>query len=123
MVRWLQIGWIRGNIEAFLQDQRGSVLSIMGFGLVVAAGFTALAIDMSYLYVLKGRLQTTADFAVLAAVNPAAMTRPNPIMVRIEPRWSCRKAATNPRIRPIWSHRTMAAHSPRAVTVADSVPD
>ncbi len=68
MVRWLQIGQIRGNVEAFLQDQRGSVFAIMGFGLVMAAGFTALAVDMSYLYVLKGRLQTTADFAALAAV-------------------------------------------------------
>ncbi|MEE9296253.1 MAG: TadG family pilus assembly protein [Phycisphaerae bacterium] len=69
MVRWLQIGRVRGNVAAFLQDQRGSILTIMGFGLVVAAGFTALAVDMSYLYVLKGRLQTTADFAVLAAVT------------------------------------------------------
>ncbi len=69
MVRWLQIGWVRGHVKAFLQDQRGSVLTIMGFGLVMAAGFTALAVDMSYLYVLKGRLQTTADFAVLAAVT------------------------------------------------------
>ena len=69
MVRWLQIGRVRGNIAAFLHDQRGSVLTIMGFGLVMAAGFTALAVDMSYLYVLKGRLQTTADFAVLAAVT------------------------------------------------------
>ncbi len=49
MVRWLQIGRIRGNIEAFLHDQRGSILTIMGFGLVMAAGFTALAVDMSYL--------------------------------------------------------------------------
>ncbi len=69
MVRWLQIDWIRGNIEAFLHDQRGSILSIMGFGLVIAAGLSALAVDMSYLYVLKGRLQSTADFAVLAAVT------------------------------------------------------
>ena len=69
MVRWLQIGRVRGHVEAFLQDQRGSILTIMGFGLVVAAGFTALAVDISYLYVLKGRLQTTADFAVLAAVT------------------------------------------------------
>ncbi len=69
MVQWLQIGQIRGNVEAFLQDRRGSVFAIMGFGLVMAAGLAALAIDMSYLYGLKGRLQTTADFAVLAAVS------------------------------------------------------
>ena len=68
MVRWLQIGQIRGKLEAFLQDQRGSILTIMVFGLVVTAGLSALAIDMSYLYVLKGRLQMTADFAALAAV-------------------------------------------------------
>ena len=69
MVQWLQIGQIRGNVEAFLQDRRGSVFAMMGFGVVMAAGFAALAVDMSYLYGLKGRLQTTADFAVLAAVT------------------------------------------------------
>ncbi len=68
MVRWLQIGRIRGHIKAFLHDQRGSILSIMGFGLVIAAGLSALAIDIRYLYFLKGRLQTTADFAALADV-------------------------------------------------------
>ncbi|MEE8307089.1 MAG: TadG family pilus assembly protein, partial [Gammaproteobacteria bacterium] len=69
MVQRLQIGRIRGNVEAFLQDQRGSIFGIMGIGLVMAFGFAALAVDMSYMYVLKGRLQTTADFAVLAAVT------------------------------------------------------
>ncbi len=69
MVQWLQIGQIRASVEAFLQDQRGSVFAIMGFGIVMAAGLTALAVDMGYLYGLKGRLQTTADFAVLAAVS------------------------------------------------------
>lgn len=34
MVRWFQIGQIRGNVEAFLQDQRGSIFTIMGAGLV-----------------------------------------------------------------------------------------
>ncbi len=68
MVQWLQIGQIRGNVEAFLQDQRGSVFTILGFGLVMAAGFTAVVVDMSYLYVLKSRLQTTADLSALAAV-------------------------------------------------------
>jgi len=69
MVRWFQIGQIRENVEAFLQDQRGSIFAIMGIGLVMAAGFTALAVDISYLYVLKGRLQMTADFAALAAAT------------------------------------------------------
>jgi hypothetical protein len=32
-----------------LQDQRGSIFAIMGIGLVMAAGVTALAVDMSYL--------------------------------------------------------------------------
>ncbi len=63
------MGRIRSNVGSFLQDQRGSVFAVMGFGLVMAAGIAALAIDMSYLYGLKGRLQTTADFAVLAAVT------------------------------------------------------
>ncbi len=69
MVQWLQIGQIGGNVESFLQDQRGSVFAIMGISLVMAAGLAALTVDMSYLYGLKGRLQTTADFAALAAVS------------------------------------------------------
>ena len=68
MVQWLQIGQIRGNVGAFLQDQRGSILTIMGFGLVIAVGFTALAVDLNYMYMLRSKLQTTADFAALAAV-------------------------------------------------------
>ncbi len=61
MVQWLQMGRIRSNVGSFLQDQRGSVFAIMGISLVMAVGIAALAIDMSYLYGLKGRLQATAD--------------------------------------------------------------
>ncbi len=61
MVQWLQMGRIRSNVGSFLQDQRGSVIAVMGVGLVMAAGIAALAVDMGYLYVLKGRLQATAD--------------------------------------------------------------
>lgn len=74
MVQWLQMGRIRSNVGSFLQDPRGSVIAVMGVGLVMAAGIAALAIDMGYLYVLKGRLQATADFAVLAAASEL----PNP---------------------------------------------
>ncbi len=68
MVQWLQMGRIRSNVGSFLQDQRGSVFAIMGVSIVMAAGIAALTIDMGYLYVLKGRLQATADFATMAAV-------------------------------------------------------
>ncbi len=40
MVQWLQMGRIRSNVGSFLQDQRGSVFAIMGFGLVMAAGLS-----------------------------------------------------------------------------------
>ena len=54
-------------IQAFMSDQQGSVLIFMAVGLIVCFGFAALAVDASYFYLLKNRLQTTADVAVLAA--------------------------------------------------------
>ncbi len=41
----------------------------MAIVLFPAAVVTALAVDMGYFYLLKGRLQTTADVAALAAVR------------------------------------------------------
>lgn len=54
-------------IQAFMSDQQGSVLILMAVGLVVCFGFASLAVDASYFYLLKNKLQTTADVAVLAA--------------------------------------------------------
>lgn len=56
-------------IQSFVRDEQGSVLVFVSIALFAAFGIAALAVDASYLYVLKNRLQTTADIAVLAAVE------------------------------------------------------
>lgn len=55
--------------RAFLRDQEGSIMVFMAFSLFVFFGLASLAIDMSYFYLLKNRLQTTADIAALSAVR------------------------------------------------------
>ncbi len=44
-------------------------MAFMAVGLFASAGIAALAVDMGYLYILKSRLQTTADVSALAAVR------------------------------------------------------
>jgi len=56
-------------IQSFVCDEQGSVLIFMSIVLFVGFSIAALAIDGSFLYLLKNRLQTTADIAVLAAVE------------------------------------------------------
>lgn len=56
-------------VRAFLSDERGSTLVLMAIGLFTSAGIAALAVDIGYFYLLKDRLQTTADVSALAAVR------------------------------------------------------
>ena len=44
-------------------------MAFIAICLFASAGMAALAVDMGYLYILKSRLQTTADVAALAAVR------------------------------------------------------
>ncbi len=57
------------KIGAFLRDQRGSAMVMFPAFILVAAGIASLAVDMGHLYGLRGKLQHTADAAVLAAVG------------------------------------------------------
>ncbi len=41
----------------------------MAIGVFASVGMAALAVDVGYLYILKSRLQTTADVAALEAVR------------------------------------------------------
>jgi Flp pilus assembly protein TadG len=56
-------------IRAFLRDERGGTMLLMAIGLLASASVAALAIDIGYFYLIKGRLQTTADVSALAAVR------------------------------------------------------
>lgn len=60
---------MKKSIQVFLNDQRGSVITFMAVGIFVAVGMAAFAVDASYFYILKNRLQTTADIAALASVR------------------------------------------------------
>ncbi len=67
--RLFRNGGPRRCIRAFQRDQRGATMVLMAIGLFASAGMAALAIDMGYFYLLKGRLQTTADVSALAAIR------------------------------------------------------
>src|SRR5262245_41491286 len=60
------------------QDEKGSIMAWTALGLVGLVGMAALSIDMGYMYVLKGQLQTTAD----AAASAAARELPNSTSAR-----------------------------------------
>ena len=67
--KWLRDGGPKRCVRAFLRDQRGGTFVFMAIGLLASMSLAALAVDMGYLYILKNRLQTTADVAALAAVR------------------------------------------------------
>ena len=56
-------------LRRFLGDRGGSAMVMFPSFILVAAGIASLAVDMGHLYGLRGKLQHTADAAVLAAVG------------------------------------------------------
>lgn len=59
----------RAELRALLKNQSGAVILYVTAGLTVFVGFSALAIDGSYLYVMHNRMQSAADAAALAAAS------------------------------------------------------
>jgi len=57
------------RLRAFLADERGSVLPIIGLCMLAILGVAALAIDLGYQQALQSQLAATADAAALAAAN------------------------------------------------------
>jgi Flp pilus assembly protein TadG len=57
------------KLAAFANDSRGAVYIWVAGGMFVFIGMAALAVDMSFAYVLRNNLQTAADSAALAAVS------------------------------------------------------
>jgi Flp pilus assembly protein TadG len=55
--------------RSFHNDERGAVLIYVTLGLTVFLGFSALAIDGSYLYFMSNRAQSAADASALAGVS------------------------------------------------------
>lgn len=60
---------IARSIRDFLDDTRGGMAILAGAVLVIGCGLSAFAVDMGHLYLLRGRLQATADAAALAGVG------------------------------------------------------
>jgi hypothetical protein len=56
-------------VRALLHDQRGNIALLFGLMIGVLFAFGALAVDAGQLYVLKSKLQRTADAAALAAAS------------------------------------------------------
>jgi Putative Tad-like Flp pilus-assembly len=56
-------------IRALLRDQRGNIAMLFALVVGVLFAFSALAVDGGHLYVLKSKLQRTADAAALAAAS------------------------------------------------------
>jgi hypothetical protein len=57
------------NILKQLQNQSGATVVMVGLLLVVLAGFTALAIDIGYLLMVRNQLQNAADAGALAGAS------------------------------------------------------
>ena len=59
----------RQSGKDLLRDQRGVVAVIVALVLMMIVGTAALAVDVGYLYVLRNKLQATADAAALAGAG------------------------------------------------------
>lgn len=53
----------------FAESESGAVYIWIAAGMFAFVGMAALAVDMSFAYVLRNNLQTAADSAALAAVS------------------------------------------------------
>ena len=57
------------QVREFIRDRQGSTIIMVAVSLFMVLAVASLSIDAIYLYVLKDRLQMTADIAALAAVQ------------------------------------------------------
>jgi Flp pilus assembly protein TadG len=64
-----------------LRDQKGATIVVVALVLVVLIGFAALAVDLAYLYVVRGELQNAADSGALAGAQVLYATAPLGVQV------------------------------------------
>jgi len=60
---------LKALISSKLRDQQGVTVILVAVLLSVLLGFTALAIDLSHLYVVRNELQNSADAGALAGAR------------------------------------------------------
>ncbi len=73
----------RHNEKGLLRDRRGAVGAWSAIMLVMLLGVAAFPIDMGFLWVLRDRLQATADASALAGASQLTTT-PDPASVKAE---------------------------------------
>ncbi len=76
-----KMNWNSG--KGLLRDRRGAVGAWVALMLVMLLGVAALTIDMGFLWVLRNRLQSTADASALAGASQLTKT-PDPTLVKAE---------------------------------------
>ena len=59
----------RASASSLTRDKRGGVLPLIAVGFLAISAATAIGIDLGKLYLVENALQTTADFAALAAAD------------------------------------------------------
>jgi hypothetical protein len=66
-----------------LTNQKGVTIVLVAILLVVLIGFAAIAVDLAYLYIVKGELQNAADSGALAGAQVLYIT--DPLGVQVNP--------------------------------------
>ncbi len=66
-------------MRRFVKEEKGNVIIIVAFSLIIILGMAALTIDIGYIYTAKNQLQSAVDAAALAGaagliVNPGEAT-------------------------------------------------
>jgi Flp pilus assembly protein TadG len=64
-----EIRRLRSALGSPLDNQRGTVIVLVGVGMLVFLGVAALAVDLGYLYVVRNELQNAADAGALAGAR------------------------------------------------------
>lgn len=72
------------RIRAFIHGTDGAIGVLMAMAMVVLAGFSAYAVDLGYLHMKRGELQTAADNAALAGAVSLLSLRGDEVAIRAE---------------------------------------
>jgi len=60
------------------RGERGATIVLVAFGLLIVLGFTALAVDVGYVLVVRNEMQNAADAAALGGAGALFPSTPNP---------------------------------------------
>jgi Flp pilus assembly protein TadG len=85
---------------AQLREERGVVLVIVAFCLIILLGTAAVALDLGYAYVQKRRLQAAVDFALLAGAQklPNASNATSDTQSFLNANWKLNGNSANPSV-------------------------